>query len=311
VAMLPEGDVSLVPAPLCDGEGYLDGDWALLDVHAYHPIDRQAASFTPSRAGAPHASLVAALERVVWSEQSLPTSPLFRVSEAPELLCVRRDFAERLFGILGAWAIPISPPYDRAVHEGKPCAPVASGTSLHQEPVDGGAVSMPHDEATGLRAREAYERIARGVAKPDDRALACASPIYAYHLARSLDRTPNDDTRAGAIAHPRYATLYARDVDRGPRDDTRAGALVERFSTYAYLCEVELARHPAFEPVLGAATIDAAFAGVPALRAKASPPPERFPASWLAPPPPSDAASGSGGREGRSTRAKKATQSRG
>lgn len=309
--LLPEGDVSLVPAPLCDGDGFLDGDWALLDVHAYHPLDRQAATFTPSLAGAPHASLVAGVERVAWSELSLPTSPLFRVSEAPELLCVRRELAERILDILGAWATPIEPPYDRAAHGGKPCAPVASGTSLHQEPVDGGAVSMPHDEVTGLKAREAYERIARGVAEPDDRATACASPIYAYHLARSLDRAPSEDSRAGAIAHPRYATLYARDVDRGPRDDTRAGALVERFSAYAYLCEVELARHAAFEPVLGAATIDAAFAGVPALRARASPPPERFPASWLAPPPPSDKATGAIGSESRSTRTKKATVRRG
>jgi hypothetical protein len=105
--------------------------------------------------------------------------------------------------------------------------------------------------------------------------------VYAYHLARTLDGEPRGDTRAGALRHPRYATLYARDVDRGPRDDTRAAALAERFSAHFYLAQVECARHPAFEPVLGAANIESMFEDIPALRASASPPPERFPASWV------------------------------
>ena len=305
VTLLPEGDASLVPAPLCDGDGYLDGDWVLLDVHAYHPLDRQASSITPSRPGACHASLVAEVARVAWSARSLPASPLFRVAEAPELLCARPALAAQIRSLLGEWVVPLGPPYDRGSHDGEPCAPVAPGVSLHQEPVDGSAPTMPHDEATGLAAAEAYARIARGVGGTEDRRRACASPIYAYHLARSVERAPSDDTRLGASAHPRYATLYARDVDRGPRDETRAGALAERFAAYAYLCEVEHARHPDFEPVLGAATIDAAFAGVPALRARQSPPPPRFPASWMAPSPPSASPAGAVAGKPRSRRAKK------
>lgn len=267
-------DVALVPAPLCDAEGWLDGDWVLLDVRARRPLDRARARFTPTSTAAPHASLITAIEEA----PALAPAPLFRLAEAPALLCASDAVLAALREVLGPFVAPLSPPYQRGSAQGAPCAPLSLGGTLHQGP---GA--MEGDEASAKTAFGALERLLLGRGEDDDRSLALASPIAAYHLARDVERAPSDDTRAAACRSPRYATLYARDVDRGPRDDTRAAACRERFAAHLYLAQVERARHPELTQVLGEANVEAMFTELPALRATLRPPPPRFSSSWLAP----------------------------
>jgi hypothetical protein len=281
-SLAPEGDVRVVPAPLVDEEGWLDGDWALLDVRARIPLDRRAASFVPTTAGAPHASLVAKVERVAWSSERTPRAPLFRVAEAPELLVARADVAARIAQILGPWAVPIEPPYDAPVFEGKPCGRLSGAGGLHREP-QGGGPAFAIDEAAGEAAFAALDRLLSGEGASSDRERACSSPITAYFLARLVDGAPSDDTRAGALGHPRYATLYARDVDRGPRDDTRRVAATERFSAFAYLEYVERALHPDLVAMVGATNAASLLENSSSMRSLLQPPVERFPASWSFP----------------------------
>jgi hypothetical protein len=282
-ALAPEGDVRVIPAPLVDDEGWLDGDWALLDVCARVPLDRDAATFVPTTPGAPHASLVAKVERVAWSAERTPRAPLFRVAEAPELLVARADVAAQLAKWIGPWIVPVAPPYDAPVHDGKPCGKLHGIDGLHREPVGGGP-PFAIDEATGKAAFAALDRLLAGTATPGDRERACASPITAYFVGRLVDRAPRDDTRGGALGHPRYATLYARDVDRGPRDDTRRAAATERFSAFAYLESVERALHPELVAVVGEANAAKRMEESSALRSAIRPPLERFPALWSPPP---------------------------
>jgi hypothetical protein len=265
-----------------DEEGYLDGDWALLDVRASFPLDRSAATFTPSTAGAPHASLIARVDEAVWSLERAPEAPLFRVAEAPELLVARDDVAARIAKLLGHGVVPIAPPYDRPTHAGAPCARLSGVGGLHRA-APGEAPPMPIDERTGRAAFDALDRLLAGRSQAGDRAAACASPITAYHLARLLDRAAGDDTRAAALQHPRYATLYARDIDRGPRDDTRRAACAERFSAHAYFRSVERAPHPELAAVLGPDSVATLLRESASVRAAAQPPPERFPPDWSLP----------------------------
>ena len=274
------GDIRLVPAPLVDDDGVLDPDWALVDIRAIFPLDRDAADFAATDATAPHASLIAEVRRVDWSPDRRPTAPLFRVAEAPELLCVRQDLLGQLQAILGPWVVAQPTPYDAARCDGVPCAPLRGAGGLHRQPVGQPAPPVPIDEETGKSAVEAFYRLFRGSADPADRRAACASPLTAYFVARIVDAAPRDDTRAGALLHPRYATLYARDVDGGPRDDTRAVALRERASAYDYLAFVERTPSPAFVAALGEETVASQLAEIPSLRAGLTPPPPRFPAPW-------------------------------
>lgn len=276
------GDIRLVRAPLVDDEGWLDDDWALLDVRAVFPLDREASTFTATTAGAPHASLVAEVSRVGWSPERLPNRPLFRVAEAPELLCAREDVLEQVRGILGPWVVEQASPYDAASHQGAPCAPLRGIGGLHRDSIRFPGPPIPVDEATGRAAFDAFYRLVAGPAKATDRRAACASPITAYFLARIVDGAASDETRAGALLHPRYATLYARDVDRGPRDDTRRVALGERYSAHAYLEQVERAPSAAFREVLGDATVASMMEESASLRAASTPLPERFPPGWSA-----------------------------
>jgi hypothetical protein len=197
-------------------------------------------------------------------------------------LCVREDVLEQVRGILGPWVVEQAAPYDAATHEGAPCAPLRDTGGLHRDSVRFPGPPLPVDEAAGIGAYEAFYRLVADRAHASDRRAACASPITAYFLARIVDRAASDETRAGALLHPRYATLYARDVDRGARDDTRRAALKERFSAHAYLEQVERVPSAAFREVLGDANVAAMMEESPALRAASTPPPERFPASWMA-----------------------------
>ena len=282
-ALARPGEVALIPTPLVDDEGVLDEGWALLDVRAVFPLDRDASIFTATDPAAPHASLVAAVEQLGWSPDRVPEAPLFRIAEAPELLCARQDVFERVRELLGPWVVPQPVPYDAAMHAGVPCGPLRGIGGLHRARPDDGAAPMPLDEATGRAAFEAFYRLAGGRGRPDDRGVACASPITAYFLARIVDGAPGDETRQGALRHPRYATLYARDVDRGPRDDTRRAALAERTCAFAYLEFVERTPSPAFRAVLGDAAVDALEDESPSLRATLRPASERFPAHWAVP----------------------------
>ncbi len=274
------GDIHLVPAPLVDDEGVLDLDWALVDVRARFPLDRDTADITATDATAPHASLIAEVRRVDWSPDRRPTAPLFRVAEAPELLCVRHDLLAQLQAILGPWVVAQPTPYGAALRDGVPCAPLRGTAGLHRQPVGQPAPALPIDEETGKSAFEAFYRLIQGSADPAHRRAACASPITAYFVAQIVDAAPRDDTRAGALLHPRYATLYARDVDRGPRDDTRTAALRERYSAHDYLAFVERTPSPAFLAALGEATVASQLAESPWLRAGLTPPPPRFPSHW-------------------------------
>jgi hypothetical protein len=273
------GDIRLVPAPLVDEDGFLVGDWVLLDVRARYPLDRMCASFSATWADRPHASLIARVDRVAWSPDRAPAAPIFRVAEAPELLVARADVAARFTAILGPWVVPQLPPYDAATHDGLPCAPLRGIGGLHRAPPgDGPGLSI--DEATGRAAFAALYRLLAGDGRSGDRDCACASPITAYFLARLVDAAPADDTRAAALTHPRYATLYARDVDRGPRDDTRRAAITDRASAFAYLDTVERAAHPDLVAALGADTVASRMDEQASLRANQTPLPERFPPSW-------------------------------
>lgn len=276
------GEVRLVPSPLVDDDGLLDDDWALLDVRAVFPLDRDASKFTAMDGGAPHASLVVSVERVDWAAGRAPVAPLFRVAEAPELLCVREDVLDQVRGILGPWVVEQAAPYDAATHDGAPCAPLRGIGGLHRDSVRFPGPPLPIDEATGKAAYDAFYRLISDPTRTSDRRAACESPITAYFLARIVDGAPSDETRAGALLHPRYATLYARDVDREPRDDTRRVALRERYSAHAYLEQVERTPSAAFREVLGDANVAALMEESPSLRAASTPPPERFPASWSA-----------------------------
>jgi hypothetical protein len=157
-ARSPAGDVALISAPLCDADGYLDGDWVLLDVRARHPLDRDAALFTPTTPGAPHASLVASIERIRWSHQNTPRSPLFRVSEEPGILCAHADTADRIRKLLGRWVVTLEPPYDRPYpgNYARDCFSL----SLHHAPskqVSSHSVRRPPGAP-----RRRYYRLARG-----------------------------------------------------------------------------------------------------------------------------------------------------
>jgi hypothetical protein len=220
-------------------KGSLDDDWVWLDVKARMPLDRDRAnpscfradpafrceSADPSR---PHASIVTAQpERPSWGLHRQPRFDIFRIGECPASVYV----SDRLWTALRqAFGDALE------IGEAPWFAPLAGGYT--------GPRFAQSDEESRASA-EAFWRIhaSGGAGSARDRALAIASPIYAYWLALLVDRGPSDATRAGALAHPTFALAYARDVDRSPREDTR-DATTDPDAMIEYARDVDANVHP-------------------------------------------------------------------
>lgn len=234
---LPEDELVLRPVAVRDAEGAIDADFVWLDVRAEAPLDRDASDAVYSDPSRPHASFVKAVRAFVFDPARAPRAALFRVGELPNIVMIREDLLATLRKATGQAAATVKPPHDHLPMT--PVFPIWAMEPAFEQSAEASAASA-----------SAYRALAAGEGGGKLRARALESPIYAYWVARNVDRGPSDDTRKSALGHPHYAALYARWVDHGRRADTESAAAGNAASALYYASHVAFELSPAGEKVL-------------------------------------------------------------
>jgi hypothetical protein len=180
----------------------LAGDFVYVNVTEERPLDRDVAKAEYADAKRPWSSVVRAVTEVRVVAAPGDELVLARVTEFPGLIVASEKLAQR-WKKAKAPLVAAKPPH--AHLRPLPCFPT-------------------WDEGPAFPKAEVPSSAFRGALAGDAaaRAKAVKHPIFAYGVARLVDRKPADDTRSGALGHPHTAALYARFVDREPRPDTRA-----------------------------------------------------------------------------------------
>ncbi len=242
LAGVPATELSLVPVRLVDDEGVIDDDFALLDPIAWFPMDRDASEAEYADPSNPHGSECKRVLRLAWSAGRAPRLAAFRLGEHPDVILLRRDLAAALSKAVKKAVVVVEPPYPP---EDRSFSIDTRPNALTQTSVAGlpGNARPWQPAAEAARSAEAFWSLYEGKADAAARAAACASPHYAFWLARTVDRAPADDTRRGALADAGYAFIYAATVDRAPRDDTRQAAAGTVLAALAYAEYVDHGPH--------------------------------------------------------------------
>jgi hypothetical protein len=241
LAGAPPGEIGLVPVALHDAEGLVADDFVLIDPRPWLPMDRAASEAIYVDEARPEGSPCDTVRRLAWGPERAPRHAAFRLAEHPHVALLRRDLAEALVKATKKGVVIVEPPYPTDVS--MTLGPQAQ--LLRQVGVVGVAELAPAPpEADAARAAGAFWALYAGQRDEALRRAACASPMHALAVARSVDGGPRDDTRRGALGDPRAALLYAIQIDAGPRDDTREAAARADRTALAYAKYVDHGPHP-------------------------------------------------------------------
>ena len=271
-ADVPPQEAVLRPVQLVDEDGLIDDDFAWLDVQARFPLDRDAAEVDYVVPGRPQTSPLRRAWRYAFGPGRVPRARVFRVAEFPQVLLMAPELLEGLRRATG---------HEVAAFTGVPTLAMSLPAFAlgEDEPVP--LIALAEEDAR--RAAQAFWGLYRGEGGAAERALALSHPLWAFWVARLVDREGRPDTRAAALADPFAAAWYARWLDGEARADTLAatGASPAASAYLArYLPLVPLTSAPArveadalLPPSVYAPTPEPARAARRALTLEAAPPP--------------------------------------
>lgn len=219
---VPPEQATLRPVEVHDDMGLVSDAYALVEVHACYPLDRDGTGVVLFDPALPHGAHVADFAAPSWGEGRTPPSRIFRLLELPSSIFVDEALLAALEKATKGGVAALA----GRKRAGEPAFPPRWAKSM-LPPFEPAA-------AAGARAADAFWALARGEKQEGLRAAALANPLYAVALALSVDRAPADDTRTAASRAPDCAVLYAVLVDRGPHPITEQAASTHGVPAGAY-----------------------------------------------------------------------------